>query len=99
MFLLRLLKNRIKNDAMKNTLLILKQEYLNPQANLNKTLFSFLDKDYLEKDFADFVNRKKGNRVLKPYDYFNFYYVPASIFQLTFSGCSSGLILNTGTFE
>lgn len=46
----------------------LKQEYLTKGANLNKPLFSFLNKKYLEKDFAEFVD-KKGGKNLKPKDY------------------------------
>lgn len=55
-------------DTVENVY-ILKKEYLDNNYNLNKKLFSFLDKSYLEKDFANFVENKKGNKSLNPYDY------------------------------
>lgn len=48
---------------------VLKPEYLNKSADLNKTLFSFLDRDYKEKDFENYVEQKKGSKNLRPYDY------------------------------
>jgi peptidyl-prolyl cis-trans isomerase SurA len=38
-------------------------------ASLNKTLFSFLDKVYLKKDFVKFVENKKSKKKLKPFNY------------------------------
>ena len=58
----------VKYDTIEN-IFVLKQEYLMQGASLNKTLFSFLDKVYLEKDFARFVENKKSKKKLKPYNY------------------------------
>jgi len=58
----------VKYDTIENAF-VLKQEYLMQGASLNKTLFSFLDKVYLEKDFAKFVENKKYKKTLKPYNY------------------------------
>jgi peptidyl-prolyl cis-trans isomerase SurA len=59
-------------DTIENVY-VLKHEYLLENANLNKTLFTILDKKYLEKDFALYVENKKGNKDLKPYNYKMFY--------------------------
>ncbi len=58
----------VKYDSIENVF-VLKQEYLMQGASLNKTLFSFLDKIYLEKDFAKFVENEKNKKKLKPYNY------------------------------
>ncbi|MCK5169700.1 MAG: peptidylprolyl isomerase [Bacteroidales bacterium] len=58
----------VKYDTIENVF-VLKQEYLVQGASLNKTLFSFLDKVYLEKDFVKFVDNKKNKKELKPYNY------------------------------
>lgn len=58
----------VKYDTIEN-IFVLKQEYLMQGAGLNKTLFSFLDKIYLEKDFAKFVENEKNKKKLKPYNY------------------------------
>lgn len=55
-------------DTVENVYL-LKKEYLLENDNLNKILFSFMNKKYTEKDFAKFVDSKKGNKELKPYNY------------------------------
>ena len=57
-----------KYDSIGNTY-ILKQDYIMQDADFNNTLFSFLDKEYLEKDFVAFVENKKGKKEIKPYDY------------------------------
>ncbi|MFC2152359.1 peptidylprolyl isomerase [Bacteroidota bacterium] len=48
---------------------ILKQKYITENANLNNTLFSFLDKKYTENDFVEYIKAKKGNKNLRPFDY------------------------------
>ena len=58
----------VKYDTIEKVF-VLKQEYLMQAASLNKTLFSFLDKVYLEKDFVKFVENKKNKKELKPYNY------------------------------
>jgi len=58
----------VKYDTLENVF-VLKQEYLNSEAELNETLFSFLDKDYKGKDFAKFIINQVNNENLRPYDY------------------------------
>ncbi len=58
----------VKYDTIEKVF-VLKQEYLMQAASLNKTLFSFLDKVYLEEDFTKFVENKKNKKELKPYNY------------------------------
>lgn len=48
---------------------VLKQEYLNLNSDLNDTLFTFLDKVYLEKDFTDYIKLNRRDKKLSPYQY------------------------------
>ncbi len=52
-----------------NHVFVLKKEYLTKNAGLNKTLFNFLDNDYKEKDFMEYVESQKSRSELRPYDY------------------------------
>ncbi len=52
-----------------NNVFVLKKDYLTENASLNKSLFSFLDNNYKEKDFAEYVEGQKGRNELRPYDY------------------------------
>lgn len=58
----------VKYDSIENVY-ILKQDYLTSDPGLNKTLFSFLNNEYTERDFANYVESKKGNIDLTPFDY------------------------------
>lgn len=58
----------VKYDTIENVY-ILNQDYLTSGSSLNKTLFSFLNNEYIEKDFANYVESKKGNKDLKPFNY------------------------------
>ncbi|MDA3954023.1 MAG: peptidylprolyl isomerase [Bacteroidales bacterium] len=60
--------NPVKHDTIENVY-ILNPDYIIKDAGLNKTLFSFLNNVYTEKDFADFVESKRGNKELKPFSY------------------------------
>ena len=55
-------------DTIENVY-VLKQEYLDNGAKLDKILFSFLNDDYSEKDFVEFMNKKNLKQNLRPYDY------------------------------
>ena len=52
-----------------NHVFVLKKEYLTKNASLNKTLFNFLDNDYKEKDFMEYIESQKSRSELRPYDY------------------------------
>lgn len=52
---------------------VLKQEYINPNAILMDTLFTFLDKVFMQKDFVMFINKQKADTGLTPYQYSKFY--------------------------
>jgi len=54
---------------------VLKHEYINPAAILKDTLFTFLDKVYMQKDFVNFINKQKAVNELTPYQYSEFYKV------------------------
>ncbi len=58
----------VKYDTTINSY-VLKQKYLVNDSDLNGELFSFLNKKFYEKDFIDYVNSKKRNKELNPYDY------------------------------
>lgn len=58
----------VKYDTIENVYIV-KQEYLTSGSKLDKILFSFLNNDYTEKDFADYVESKKGIKELKPFNY------------------------------
>lgn len=58
----------VKYDTI-DQVFVLKQKYLTPEANLDDVLFSFLNKDYKEKDFVKYVESKNGTRDLMPYEY------------------------------
>lgn len=58
----------VKYDTI-DKVFVLKQKYLTPGADLNNVLFSFLNKEYKEKDFADFVKTNAGLKKLTPFDY------------------------------
>lgn len=62
----------VKYDTIEHVY-VLSQKYLSKEANLNEVLFSFLDKEYTEKDFANYVKRKTGNKELTAYDYKKLY--------------------------
>jgi peptidyl-prolyl cis-trans isomerase SurA len=62
---------------------VLKQKYITPGADLSNVLFSFLEDEYKENDFVDFVESKKGTKELTPYDYKRAYndFVETSILE------------------
>ncbi len=62
----------VKYDTTINAY-VLKQEYLINEPNLDRELFSFLNKKFYEKDFVDYVNNNKRNKELIPYDYLMLY--------------------------
>ncbi len=62
----------VKYDTIEQ-LYVLNQKYLLKEAHLNEVLFSLLDKEYTEKDFADYVKSKTSNKELTPHDYKKLY--------------------------
>lgn len=58
----------VKYDTI-DQVFVLKQKYLNPEADLNNVLFTFLNKDYMEKDFVKYIETKNGTKDLTPYEY------------------------------
>ena len=65
-------QNEENNPAVYDTtdkVFVLKQDYLDPNGDLSDTLFSFLDKVYLEKDFANYVRKIRRNKEITPYEY------------------------------
>jgi peptidyl-prolyl cis-trans isomerase SurA len=62
----------VKYDTTINTY-VLKQKYLVENSDLDGELFSFLNKEFYEKDYVEYVNGKKRNKELNPYDYLMLY--------------------------
>jgi len=52
---------------------VLKQEYLAKDSDLKGEMFTFLDKKFNQKDYLDYINSKKRNKELNPYDYLMLY--------------------------
>ena len=62
----------VNYDTVDNVF-VLNHKYLNINSSLDDTLFSFLNRVYFEKDFANFVKKKKGHESFHPYKYKTLY--------------------------